>query len=157
MRGKIILGSVLGAVAIHVAFLACGGSSGRGSDGGVLGSLADVIAGETGDAQAQSGTDAGSGTRTMETRCDQTTMINGTTFYRAEFSVPGFDPRTGPDVSARLCDLTCTRSTCVIGQWLGMSNWQCQNQTGIWMNPGHISVYCGVEGDRGQIARITIR
>ena len=51
-RTKIIVGSLVGAVAIHVAFVACSGG-GSGSDGGILDAL-------LGDSPVQAGTDGGS-------------------------------------------------------------------------------------------------
>lgn len=49
---KIVVGSLVGAVAIHVAFVACSGG-GSGSDGGILDAL-------LGDSPVQAGTDGGS-------------------------------------------------------------------------------------------------
>lgn len=59
MRGKIVLGSVLGAVAIHVAFLACGRMEAM-TDSGVLDGLVDAMQGTVSDAHASD--DGGSGT-----------------------------------------------------------------------------------------------
>lgn len=54
---KVLVGSILGALAIHVAGACAGGSAARSSDGGLLDALMGTL--ESSTREAQAGSDAG--------------------------------------------------------------------------------------------------
>ena len=101
-RTKLIAGSLAGAVAIHLALLACGTM--RAADD--AGRLLDA---ETPEAAAQ---DSGGGATVLQAACDQMSVQTTTqagsssesTIWYAEVAVPGLDPTRAPRVSAVLCD-----------------------------------------------------
>lgn len=107
MRTKIVVGSLLGAVAIHLSFIACSTVQNSGDV-----SLIDAaLEAETPDALAQ---DSGGGgpSSAMVANCDQiatqrTVASNYTytyeTFY-AVFDVGTLNPRDAPHVSVIACD-----------------------------------------------------
>lgn len=135
MRSKIVLGSLLGAVAIHAAFLACSGPSGH--DGG---SVVDAIVdGEVRDANAQS--------MPMEAQC--AAVGDGTRFV-ATFNVVGFDPRGTQEPLARVCGA----SVATYGSSLyGIQGADCAS-AGVIMQRDRIDVVCNADGD---VVRLSIR
>jgi len=94
MRKQILVGALVGAVAIQLAFMSCSGGGGTLGDGAIR------------DANAQS---TGS---VIMANCDQAsvhavTSAGGTstiTNWYADVSVPGLDPRAAPHVEAVVCD-----------------------------------------------------
>lgn len=133
-RTKILVGSLLGAIAIH---LACSGVMG-GTDAG--------------DAQAQS-MDAGSAA--IEGACSAVAAPLGMQ-YIADISVPGLDPRA--EVHAIVCGFVCTSTGCSInGAGFGVAGAECRSAPAVFTSRGRVQVLCGTEPDHAQTARVWAR
>jgi hypothetical protein len=98
---RVLAGSLVGAVAIHAAFIACGGGGGTAGgpapDGGLFDALLDVLAtamdGETKDAKANgdSGGPAPAATRTITADTDQAQL--------RRFDIPAMNGPSWPGVT----------------------------------------------------------
>ncbi len=146
-RTKFAVGSLIGAVAIHVGLIACGVRPAAMPDV-IADAIQFVTDAEVRDAQAQN--------MPMQATCEAVT--NGTsTSYFATFMVPGFDPSRAGEVTSRACGIVCTNQSCsVAGTAFGVpAGATCQN-TSMWMRTDRIDVYCGVAGDHASTARVWI-
>lgn len=174
-RSRIVLGSVVGAFAIHIAALAC---SGNGSvvgsqpdastavhDGGFVDALASVIDavgdavhdaavkvvdGEVRDARA-----GGDPPRMMEAPCNVRGRGAYTNIWFATFTVPGLNPSTGGEIHAQACNYNCAPDAGVCASTGAPITTTCISQP-VWSGPGSVAVYCGPDADHGATARIWI-
>jgi len=170
-RSRIVLGSLGGAFAIHLAALACSGThsivgspNASGADGGVQqhdGGFVDVLTrlvdaardvatnvvdGEVRDAHA------GDPPRMMEAPCNVTGMgAFASTF--ATFDVPGFNPRSAGEVHARVCGYSCSAGSASCASSSAPFTVDCIDQL-AYSASGRIAVYCGSSTDHGTTARI---
>jgi hypothetical protein len=177
-RSRIVLGSLGGAFAIHLAALACSGNGGivggrdastadadqvAAHDGGVLDVLASaldavgdavrdvatkVVDGEVRDAHA-----GGDSPRTMEAACNVPGGGVYSSFRYATFSVPGLNPRTAGEIHARVCGYTCTVDSGTCPTSYMPAGTDCQD-TIVTSGTGSVTVFCGAEGWVGTTARI---
>jgi len=151
-RAKIILGSLAGAVAIHLLFVACNAIP-RTFDAG-----RDVIQTML-DAEVQ---DAHAGGTLYTAACDRETSystvasngmysVTSETRY-AVVDVPGFDPRAAPTLSAVVCDRerfgNWPFGTCSAGSTCSQAGapypfQACSTAGAVSMDPGKVVVFCG--------------
>lgn len=105
-RRNVVLGSIAGAIAIHLVFLACGTPSTPRADGGsdsssIADAMGDVVDRETGAADAQ-------GIPTpmiLEAQCQQ---LDGGAGAWAVFDVPSVRIGSIPSFTASVCGLPAT-------------------------------------------------
>jgi hypothetical protein len=168
-RSRIVLGSLAGAFAIHVAALACSSSvsivrppdaSVVARDGGVLDALASVVDAVGGaahdvaaavvDGEVRDARAGGDPPRTMEAPCN----VRGSGLYAdalfARFAVPGLDPSAAGEIHARVCNYVGPRASILEGVPIVAT---CYDLS-VWSGPGSVAVYCGTESDHGTTARI---
>jgi len=154
-RRNVVLGSIAGAVAIHLVFLACGTPvaprSDAGRDSSVAEMMGDVVDRETSTADAQ-------GMPTpMEAQCSQagtrtivsgTTTIATTTFF-AEVPSPRASLSQPPRVQAWACDYETlgVEAGCVAPQVCTDSGFRVPTpnctETGVTIAEGRVIISCG--------------
>lgn len=145
-RSKVVLGSIAGAVAIHLVFLACGTPS-MNRDSGVrrdAGSTNDVeddrtasledVFGEIADRETGTA-DAQGMPVPMESRCE---AVDGGPYFYAFFNVPQIQASTVPRLRASVCNQS--GSLVVLPPGFAASE-TCIAGTPYWV-PGRVAIPC---------------
>lgn len=177
-RSRVVLGSLGGAFAIHLAVLACSmdrssldapsdatvadGGVAPTHDGGVLDAISVAldavgdavrdVAAKVVDAEVRDARAGGDPVQTMSAPCVASTDLNFPDSYIATFAVSGFNTNTAGAVNARVCGYPCTN-----GGFCSASGSFCVEATTISSVNGSVVVHCGPTSAHGATARIWLR
>lgn len=169
-KPRLILGSLVGAFAIHIAALACSGNGGvvggmpdaatADHDGGFVDAIVSAVdaavhdvATKITDGEVRDAHAGGDPVRTMEAACTLHASPLFPQAYYAIFEIPGFNPETAGEVHVRVCGYSCDSDagTC-------QSNFIPRAPPCVdgfpYSGPGYVVVGCGANGERWTTARI---
>lgn len=182
-RSRIVLGSLGGAFAIHLAALACSGNhsvvdsrdasmadagAAQQHDGGfvdvitsaidavgdAMGGMVRDVATQVVDGEVRDAHAGGDPVRTMEAPCNVHSTTGGPpSWLYATFTVPGLNPETAGEIHARVCGYTCAADAGYCTPRIVPGSPTCLD-TAAYTGPGIVTVYCGQDSDHGTTARI---